>query len=304
MDSLEPEEPKTQEILVPIASTPAINRPLAAAAHYSQIANSRGGCAEGQKEDCAASSDESEDDDDDDPLVVIDKPKKSSFTRELASLDEILGSASAAPAGSHRRRTRTDHRHRRSDPLEIDSAAADWPVHADAPDIVLQIRCDFGDGILSLRVFWEYNRFRGAPGLVTLRRSSGLGWLLGRSSALFISVSFMVQTYGRDTALEECRADFECGHHVVLGLRGKAASTLLLVYVSNRWIDKSIYTSPIWQLHYNLTYASLCARIGPTGHSKKFPRDQQHQQWEIHLLTLILWHDWKTYPYSDYKLTL
>jgi len=60
-----------------------------------------------------------------------------------------------------------------------------------------------------------------------------------------------------------CRADFECGHHVVLGLSGGAAFTLL-VYVLNRWIEKSIYASPIWQLHHKSTYASLCARIGPT----------------------------------------
>ena len=34
--------------------------------------------------------------------------------------------------------------------------------------------------------------------------------------------------------------------------------------MSNRWIDKSIYASPIWKLHHKSTYASLCARIGPT----------------------------------------
>jgi len=49
-----------------------------------------------------------------------------------------------------------------------------------------------------------------------------------------------------------------------LGLIAGAAFTLLLVYVSNRWIDKSIYPSPIWQLHHKSTYASLCARMGPT----------------------------------------
>jgi len=65
---------------------------------------------------------------------------------------------------------------------------------------------------------------------------------------------------------ENCRADFECGDHVVLGLSGRAAFTLLLVYVSNRSIDKSIYALPIWQLHHKSTYASLCARIGPTGY--------------------------------------
>jgi len=34
--------------------------------------------------------------------------------------------------------------------------------------------------------------------------------------------------------VHNCRADFECGHHVALGLNGGAAFTLLLVYVSNR----------------------------------------------------------------------
>ena len=34
--------------------------------------------------------------------------------------------------------------------------------------------------------------------------------------------------------------------------------------MSNRWIDISIYASPRWQLHHTSTYASLCARIGPT----------------------------------------
>jgi len=66
--------------------------------------------------------------------------------------------------------------------------------------------------------------------------------------------------------LTGCWVDFECGHHLELGLSGTAAFTLLLVYVSNRWIDKSIYASPIWQLHHKSMYASLCARLGPTGY--------------------------------------
>jgi hypothetical protein len=142
-DILEPEEPKTQEILVPIASTPTINRPLAAADGNSKGSdpggNSKGGNSKGgnsggnsagQLKDRAGSSDEhddedeSEDEDDEDPPGVIDKSKKSSFTRELAGLDGNLGSAWEAPAGSDRR-SRTDYRRRRSGRLEIESAEAD-----------------------------------------------------------------------------------------------------------------------------------------------------------------------------------
>jgi hypothetical protein len=111
-------------MLIPIASTPAINRPLAAAARYSKGGNFRGGSAAGQMKDRAGSSDESEDEDDEDPPAVIDKSKKSSFTRELAGLDGNLGSEWEAPAGSYRRRSRTDHRRRRSGRLEIESAEA------------------------------------------------------------------------------------------------------------------------------------------------------------------------------------
>jgi len=67
------------------------------------------------------------------------------------------------------------------------------------------------------------------------------------------------------TLCRRCRADFECGHHVVLELSSGAAFTLL-VYMSNRWIDTSICSSPIWQLHHKSTYPSLCANIGPTGY--------------------------------------
>jgi len=107
-DILEPEEPKTQEILVPIASTPAIKRP--AADGNSKGGNSGGGNSAGQLMDRVGSDDE----DEDDPPVVIGRSKKSSFTRELAGLDGNLGSAWEAPAGSHRRRSQTDHRRRRS----------------------------------------------------------------------------------------------------------------------------------------------------------------------------------------------
>jgi hypothetical protein len=130
-DILEPEEPKTQDISVPIASTTAINRPLAAANSNSKGGNS-GGSSAGQMKDRIGSSDESDenddedgDEDEDDPPVVIDKSKKSSFTRELAGLDGNLGSAWEAPAGSHWRRSRIDHRRRRSGRLEIESAEAD-----------------------------------------------------------------------------------------------------------------------------------------------------------------------------------
>jgi len=130
-DILEPEEPKTQEILVPIASTTAINRP--AAGGNSKGGNARGSSAADQFRNRAGSSNESEDEDDEDPPAVIDKSKKSSFTRELAGLDGNLGSAWEVPARSHRRKSRTDHRRRRSQ-LEIESAEADWPVQAEALD--------------------------------------------------------------------------------------------------------------------------------------------------------------------------
>ena len=120
---MQPEEPKTQDISVPIASTPAINPPAAGA--------KPGGISAGQLKDRTGSSDEhddedeSEDEDEDDLPVLIDKSKKSSFSGELAGLDGNLGSAWEAPAGSHRRRSRSDHRRRRSGRLEIESAVAD-----------------------------------------------------------------------------------------------------------------------------------------------------------------------------------
>jgi hypothetical protein len=124
-DILEPEEPKIKEILITMASTLAINRPLAAAAQYSKGGSFRGGSAAGQMKDCAGSSDESDDEDDEDPPVVIDKSKKSSFTQEVAGLDGNLGSAWVGPAGSHQRWSRTNHRHRRSGRMEIESAESD-----------------------------------------------------------------------------------------------------------------------------------------------------------------------------------
>jgi hypothetical protein len=127
-DMLELEEPTNkQEILVPIASTTAINRP--AAGGNSKGGNAGGSSAAGQLRDRAGSSDENDDEDEDedgdDPPVVIDKSKQSSFTRELAGLDGNPGSAWEAPAGSCRRKSLTDHRRQRSDRLEIESAEAD-----------------------------------------------------------------------------------------------------------------------------------------------------------------------------------
>jgi hypothetical protein len=104
-DIFEPDEPKTQDILVLIASTLTTNRPLAAANGNSKGGNS-GGSSAGQLKECAGSSDEneydvheSEDEDDKDPPAVIDKSKKSSFTRELAGLDGNLGSAWGSTCG-------------------------------------------------------------------------------------------------------------------------------------------------------------------------------------------------------------
>jgi hypothetical protein len=136
---LEPEEPTNKRgILVPIASTPTINRPLAAADGNSKGSNpggnskggNSGGSSTGQMKDRVGSSNEndeneSEDEGEDDPLVVINKSKKTSFSRELAGLDGNLGSAWEAPADSHRRKSRTDHCRRRSGQLEIESADAD-----------------------------------------------------------------------------------------------------------------------------------------------------------------------------------
>jgi len=120
-DILEPEEPKTPDISVPVASTgPAINSPAAGC--------KPGGNSAGQLKDRTGSSDEhyedeSEDQDEDDPLVAIDKSKTTSLTWELAGLDGNLGRAWEAPAGCHRR-SRTDHGRWRSGRLEIESAEA------------------------------------------------------------------------------------------------------------------------------------------------------------------------------------
>jgi len=62
------------------------------------------------------------------------------------------------------------------------------------------------------------------------------------------------------------RAEFECGHCVVLGLCSGAVFRGLLVYVWTGWRDMSIYASPFWLLHHKITYASFCTRIGPTGY--------------------------------------
>jgi hypothetical protein len=62
MDILKPEESKTQEILVPITSTPTMNRPLADADSESKGGNSGCGSA-GQMEDRVGSSDGNDDED-------------------------------------------------------------------------------------------------------------------------------------------------------------------------------------------------------------------------------------------------
>jgi len=62
------------------------------------------------------------------------------------------------------------------------------------------------------------------------------GRLGGASGKALSSFSLEFSTYGRDTALEECRYGFECGHHVgwFRVECGGAACTLFLVYVSIR----------------------------------------------------------------------
>jgi hypothetical protein len=96
----------------------------------------------------AGSSTESKDEDDEDPPVVIDKSKKSSFTQQTVGLGGNLSKGCKAPLVTHRR-GRTDHDNRRSSRLEFESAEAEGPVHTEALNTGLRIRCDFGDGILS-----------------------------------------------------------------------------------------------------------------------------------------------------------
>jgi len=121
-DILQAEEPNTQDRSVPIASTPATNRPLAAGNGNSKGGNP-GSSSAGLLKDRADSSDENDEEDvsedEDDPPVVIDKSKRSSFTPEFAGLNGDLGSEWEAPAGSHWRRSRTIHRRRRSGRLEV-----------------------------------------------------------------------------------------------------------------------------------------------------------------------------------------
>jgi len=149
MDIFEPGEPMHQEVLVPIASTRVIQRPAAG--------GKSGGNAAGQLKDRMGSSNENDvDDDEDDPPVSIDKSKKSCFSRELAGLNGNLGSAREVPAGSHQRRSRTGYRCERSSPLEIASAANNWPVHTEALD---------SEWDLSFLVSWKDNHFGGALGL-------------------------------------------------------------------------------------------------------------------------------------------
>jgi len=106
---------------VPIASTPVIKLPVAG--------HNKGGTSAGQLNYHVGSSDEngkdkSENEDDEDPLTVIDKSKMRSSSLELAHLDGNICSAWKAPVGFHQRMSQSDHRHRRSGRLEIQSAQA------------------------------------------------------------------------------------------------------------------------------------------------------------------------------------
>jgi hypothetical protein len=64
------------------------------------------------------------------------------------------------------------------------------------------------------------------------------GRLGGASDKAQFLFSLEFSIYGRDTALEECRYRFECGHHVGCFRVecGGAVCTLVLVYVSIRLI--------------------------------------------------------------------
>jgi hypothetical protein len=139
-DILELQEPiNKKDILVPIASTPTINRPLAAANSNSKCSNSgcnsmsgnSGGCSESQMNNSVGSSmhngdrDESEDEDDENPPAVIDRIKKSWFTWDLAGLNGNLRSSWEPSAASNARRNQTDQCCRRSGWLEMESAEVD-----------------------------------------------------------------------------------------------------------------------------------------------------------------------------------
>jgi hypothetical protein len=107
-------------------------------------------------QNCLGSSDENDEnehEDEDDPLVVIDKSKKSSFTRELAGLNRNLRTAWDAPAALHQRSNRTEHHRRSGSQLQMQRADGEGLVQAKALHLVLRIRCDFRDGILSFVSF-------------------------------------------------------------------------------------------------------------------------------------------------------
>ena len=84
----------------------------------------------------------------------------------------------------------------------------------------------------------EDNCFGGAPGTADcIGGAPGtVDCFGGASGKALSSFSLEFSTYGRDTALEECRYGFECGHHVgwFRVEHGGAACTLVLVYVSIR----------------------------------------------------------------------
>jgi len=95
-----------------------------------------------------------------------------------------------------------------------------------------------------------------------------------------------------------------------LGLSGGAAYSLL-VYVSNRWIDKSIYASPIWQLHHKLTYTSFCPRIGPTTYEPgriiflvitngHLAEEHDFRKRRVLMRAEYTWRLWHWHPHDDF----
>ena len=83
----------------------------------------------------------------------------------------------------------------------------------------------------------EVDCFGGALGTVDCLGEFWARCRLGEASGKALSsFSLEFSTYGRDTALEECRYGLECSHHMgwFRVECGGAACTLVLVYVSIR----------------------------------------------------------------------
>jgi len=214
-----------------------------------------GGSSGIQLKDCTRSSYEDDDDesqDEDSPPVAINKSKQSSFKWELAGLDGNLGSALEAPAHVHQRRSRTDHCRCRSGWLTIGRAEGNYQSRMTLcceSDVISEMECWvflFLGRIIASEKLWA--------------------WLIDWEE---LGTDYVCFLYSLDLQLWYCPRGVQCGfwvrslHGIGLGWSGGAAVSILVVYVSNGWIDNSIYASPIWQLHHKLTYASLCARIGP-----------------------------------------